>query len=600
MDILSPTFRFPGPSPANSQVVRTWLALLHVWRTVDRPTTWNGQVFHAIPSYSSPSSRAPQIHFDAHSRIRTTGTSTNNTTATTTIHNYTITQLLCSSRFWSLFLRPLLLALFLSPLIFFASIANRLSGINATPSHTPPFLPPWLPFLAIPYIILIFLSCCSGLAFVHVLILRWGKPVIWSFNRLSEKELNEKEEEYEARNALVAVVRALRERNATVVRDKSFAMMCILERLEILLKPADSQKSLGEVYHEVFAGLLRRESALIALLVDVDGIKETRRAAEESENFLEGAPSWVPSWSQLPKRHWINYDESIYKRIQLGTSPSSPATTSVSAHGAQSQDWRLCWIDHGQNDRALIVQAVILCRITYVSSQIGSSEFRFRSTQETISIQHLRSSLTTIDAWLYAITLFAPSTPPHQFNPTAIHMTLYPFNQQAPMTKPNTHNGHQEGCGRVASHFRRWNYILNGPQSAYMYSPEQRQQLIDKVLQDPELRTFAHNVCERLGGDTRLYISQDDGFVGEGSKRMERGDVVALIRGVGQPMILRQTTSQKSGSGSFTVVGPAFACRLADLNTFRSTPGPGPEGGSGPGAYDPERDGKVWRVLSLV
>ena len=48
------------------------------------------------------------------------------------------------------------------------------------------------------------------------MILRWGKPVIWSFNPLSEKELNEKEEEYEARNALVAVVRALRERNATV------------------------------------------------------------------------------------------------------------------------------------------------------------------------------------------------------------------------------------------------------------------------------------------------------------------------------------------------------------------------------------------------
>ncbi|KAK1777134.1 hypothetical protein QBC45DRAFT_470387 [Copromyces sp. CBS 386.78] len=145
-----------------------------------------------------------------------------------------------------------------------------------------------------------------------------GDPVIWSFNPLSEKELNEKEEEYEARNALVAVVRALRERVATQARDKSFAMMGILERLGILPKPADHKKSLGHVYHELFVQLLRREPALIALLVDVDGTKGIRRRAAESEHGLEGALSWVPNWSQLRTRHCINYDESIYQRIQLG------------------------------------------------------------------------------------------------------------------------------------------------------------------------------------------------------------------------------------------------------------------------------------------
>lgn len=170
MDILSPHFRFPGPSPANSQVVKTWQALLRVWRTVDRPMTWNGRVFRAIPSSSSPSSRTTQIHSDTHCQ---TGipTTTTTTTATTTIHNYTTAHLLPSSRLWSLLLRPLILAFFLSPFTLFASLANRLSRINATRSHTPPFLPSWPAFLAIPYIILIFLSCCSGLAFIHILIL---------------------------------------------------------------------------------------------------------------------------------------------------------------------------------------------------------------------------------------------------------------------------------------------------------------------------------------------------------------------------------------------------------------------------------------------
>ena len=415
----------------------------------------------------------------------------------------------------------------------------------------------------------------------------------WSFNPLSEKELNEKEEEYEARNALVAVVRALRERVASKAKDKSFSMAGILERLGVLLKPDKPERSLGDVYHELFAQLLRREPSLIALLVDADGSRERQMGVGESENVLDEAPSWVPNWSQLRKRHWIDYDETIYQRIQLGTSPSSPATTSVPAHGAGSQEWRLCWVDDGHNPWALNVQTVILCRITWVSSPIGSTEFRSLPPHETIPTQHLRKYLTIIDAWLSAVKLCEP-----YFNPTAIFRILYPFEQQPPRAKPTPgiYGGHrQEGQrGIVHDHFKAWNNILNGPESEYRYTREAREYLIDEVLRNPEAKTFTNNVCERFAGDTRLFISQDEGFIGKGSQGMQNDDVVALIRGVGQPMVLRRTSPR---SRDYMVVGPAFACRLADVNTFRMPPRPESRDGAG---YNPEKDRKEWTIISLV
>ncbi|KAK3400000.1 hypothetical protein B0T20DRAFT_349960 [Sordaria brevicollis] len=578
--ILSPSFRFPGPSPANSQAVRAWQALLRVWRTITRPTTWNEKVFRDIPL--SPSHNQSHIH---------PHTMTLTSPKTTTISTYNTHHHLPLHQLWSFFLRPLILISFLLLLILFASLANQLSRIDAKRSRTPPFPPHWPAHLSIPYYIFIFLACCSGLALVHVLALSWGRPVIWSFTPRQDKRTKREAEEDDPRNALVAVVRALRERDAGRPMDKSFAMRGVLERLGIFLQPPDYGKTLGEVYHELFVGLLKREPALIALLVDADGTNKARRrrpAEEEREKSMEGAPSWVPDWSQLRTKHWIDYDETIYQRIQLATSQSE-----------------LCRVDHRQDgNHALIVQAVILCQITYVSPPIGS--IRLSHPNETIPDHHLRTSLTAIDDWLSAIKHYTPSVGANRFNPTAVLKTLYPFAQPAPMHKrPNPRTGHHEGRDPVASHFHIWNEILNGPDSEYMYRPEQREQLIDQVLHTHEGKAFTYNVCERFAGDTRLFMSSSspDGFIGKGSKGMREGDLVCLIRGVGQPMILRKDfvasyDGDGKSEGRFTVVGPAFACRLADLQTFRSV-SVGLDGREQE-VYDPVRDGMGWRELCLV
>lgn len=576
--ILSPEFRFPGPSPANSQAVRAWQALLRVWRAIARPTTWNGNVFRTIPHSSPPSHSQPHIHPHTHHQALTSSSP-----KTTTISTYNTHYHLPLHRLWSLILRPLILISFLLLLILPASLANQLSRVEAKRSQTPPFPPHWPAYLSIPYYIFIFLACCGGLAFIHVFTLAWGRPVIWSFTPRQDKRTRNEAEEDDARNALVAVTRALRERSAGKPMDKSFAMRGVLERLGIFLQPADYGKRLGEVYHELFVGLLRREPVLIALLVDADVTDKTRRrGAEERENSMEGAPSWVPDWSKMKTKHWINYDETIYQRIQLGVSQSG-----------------LCRVDHRQNDHALIVQAVILCQITYISSPIGTS---LSHTEETIPDHYLRTSLAAIDDWLSAIKHYAPSTPPYHFNPTAVLKTLYPFAQPAPMNKrPNLRTGYPEGRGPTASYFNVWNEILNGPDSEYMYHPDQRQQLINEVLHTQGAKAFTYNVCKQFAGDTRLFISSSspDGFIGKGSKGMREGDLVALIRGVGQPMVLRENYDRYGQSdGSFMVVGPASACRLVDLQTFRSV-SMGLDGREEK-AYDPERDGMGWRNLCLV
>jgi hypothetical protein len=55
------------------------------------------------------------------------------------------------------------------------------------------------------------------------------------------------------------------------------------------LTPADYGKSLGQVYQDLFSGLVRWEPCMISLILDVD--KDT----------FSDSPSWVPNWNALGK-----------------------------------------------------------------------------------------------------------------------------------------------------------------------------------------------------------------------------------------------------------------------------------------------------------
>ncbi|KAF6810774.1 heterokaryon incompatibility protein [Colletotrichum sojae] len=111
-------------------------------------------------------------------------------------------------------------------------------------------------------------------------------------------------DEYASGMPLAGLVRALRERRATVAKDEAFALHGVLHGLNITHTKANYDMSLGEVYHRLFLDLLRFKPATINLLVDVGPAS------------LPGVPSWVPDWSAIQDRPWLKA-ESVYGHLDL-------------------------------------------------------------------------------------------------------------------------------------------------------------------------------------------------------------------------------------------------------------------------------------------
>ena len=93
--------------------------------------------------------------------------------------------------------------------------------------------------------------------------------------------------------SIVGLVQALRERQATMPADKAFALRGVLDRLKLSTSNHGYIKSYGQVYHNLFLDLLRHDTRLVNLLIDVGP-------------RLPGVPSWVPDWSSLQQRSWLD------------------------------------------------------------------------------------------------------------------------------------------------------------------------------------------------------------------------------------------------------------------------------------------------------
>ncbi|ETS84218.1 hypothetical protein PFICI_02243 [Pestalotiopsis fici W106-1] len=90
------------------------------------------------------------------------------------------------------------------------------------------------------------------------------------------------------------IVQALRERQATRVADKAFALHEVLRSIGISRAAQfELQQNVSDVYHRLFIDLLHRKTSLINLLIDVGG----------PETFPD-VPSWVPDWRSSHKNDW--------------------------------------------------------------------------------------------------------------------------------------------------------------------------------------------------------------------------------------------------------------------------------------------------------
>jgi hypothetical protein len=329
--------------------------------------------------------------------------------------------------------------------------------------------------------------------------------------------------------AVVSVLRAIREREATVAEDRAYATHGVLGSLSVALSPPDYTHSLGQVYLDFFRDLLAWRPTMVNLLVDVGG------------DPLPNAPSWVPDWSTLAERAWLP-SENIYGFVEkMHWAPS------VSLSGSE-----------------MIIRAVAVGRITFASGPIdactcGEAGHGNSQAASTSVLCPLPSSLSALSRWLTAIEQGAPSGETYQSIPKAVYNALSGCTSEPTNSESDA--------------FGQWYRISANTHAASTAQPSsgdaQAQMLLASLGQATDALAFATRCAIQLAGRREVFFSLD-GHIGTGPPRTAEDDMIFILNGVDMPMILRETGTEP---GRYTVLGPAFVCGLTDLAGYEPKSG---------------------------
>src|SRR5262249_17485493 len=107
---------------------------------------------------------------------------------------------------------------------------------------------------------------------------------------------------------MAGVIQAIREREATDEKDRSFAVHGVLSRLNITLTKPKYENSRSRIYQDLLLDMIRWHPRMVCLIADA-GI---------TTGFTD-APSWVPDWSKASDMAYFDADY-IYSRKKNATS----------------------------------------------------------------------------------------------------------------------------------------------------------------------------------------------------------------------------------------------------------------------------------------
>lgn len=322
----------------------------------------------------------------------------------------------------------------------------------------------------------------------------------------------------EDEDAMQAVIQALRERQSHRPHDRAYALGGVLSRFGVRLDPPDYSKSSREVYKELFSSLIQWRPSLINLLIDVGPLEPN-------------VPSWVPDWSHVQERSWLD-PTYIYTQAQ-GTGYN---TRSVTVSGD-----------------TIALRGILLGTVTTWSGAL-------RPVRAESTTAGALSAAVSLHRWLAAVKYDMPINSRHTL-PSAVLQII---------------NGHKYQQGqasrdldieeRIAQTFRCWYHIMNDYLDLYRghHGAARRQELMDDMLgkleRDQAALSFVRLVCEKFGGRRGLFFSLD-GFMGSGPPHMDVGDKIVILDRVSVPMILRQDPENDT---QFRVIGPCFMHGLMD------------------------------------
>lgn len=331
---------------------------------------------------------------------------------------------------------------------------------------------------------------------------------------------------------LAAILHALRERDATNPRDRSFALHGVLSRLEgFRLTSVDYSLSRTRIYQALVADFIRWRPDMTNLLLDA-GWSRAGRGEEEEEN---PAPSWVPDWDIVCKKQraqgpGLFTGQRIYRPHEQSFATSRwPAWADVDGDKLRVAG---AWVGRVgfSSGRFLPV----------LTGQAADGVLQLSDTHPLIW-----SQMATLAAWvLYC-----------RRNPAAVY-------ESVPHVMFRVLRGLGSGPGRQRerNEFDAAYRVLSGVDSSVVDGAgAEVVNAVRRHFGEMEDGLFTLNLAVRYINEylaeRRALFTTDRGHIGTGAPGVRVGDRLALVAGVSVPMVLRE---KRGRGGEFVVVGPAF------------------------------------------
>ena len=303
------------------------------------------------------------------------------------------------------------------------------------------------------------------------------------------------------RDGMVTMLSLHRQRHATEPKDKVFSLHGVLHALGVPLQPAEYSRPLEEVYRTFTVQMILWLGSLNLLI-------------EAGESGLVDSPSWVPDWRK-----------ELQRPIMRET-----ASTSEPSFGFVEQDRVV-------ETAALIIDSVEtvmledLClrrQYTYTESLDGSQQPQAAHADDVVDIVDWLHTADTTQGLVAAFPIL------HSVN----EFLMY--------------DDYESGLPKAL--FLRLLAIvarlLSNEDAAVRASLAE--ECVIRIRCDAEVSRYFHRLLLSIVGK-RVFLKTSDGRLGSGPVSMRAGDSVALVAGLGCPMILRSI-----GKDRYRVIGATY------------------------------------------
>ncbi|KAI0185086.1 heterokaryon incompatibility protein-domain-containing protein [Xylaria flabelliformis] len=346
------------------------------------------------------------------------------------------------------------------------------------------------------------------------------------------------------------VVNALRTRQTSDPKDRTFANYAILASLGAKPREPDYKKELGLIYQECFVSLLQWEPGILNLITEI-GVTP-----------LRGSASWVPHWHAAASTAWIGV-------------PKINDTAADKILAEVSFDQSTC----------LVVSGQLIGRIQHCSGPSTSMEINDKAMVSLFSMdwsqweeptkeKFLVSSLKLAD-WIHFIRHIATYMDPIPF--IVKHVLYLQYTYDLKHFVPSSPIDLASNLGQGETALEIWySRMVRVPASALesaksrgphsLLNTEFHRNILPPQEEDtndyPIVREQVLMISKLLAGQRSLFVT-DNGYVGCGTETMQYNDHIFWVSGVSVPMILRPRSVANVETG-YTVVGPAFVHKPPD------------------------------------